>query len=188
MDTKNLLFTDKLDIMLAALLLTGKELAKNIGVSESLITELRGGRVQGKGRKFWRGICNKYPEWEPFLRGETDQPPNKSAAAREPITAYRDQGEDYHLQCTDPRYPILLEEIALVLNSPYSGIKEALCQNIFEIAQAVRDKDEIAALKASQTKDHATILKLVEKVNHMEDYINNIGNPGKTHTGTEEGG
>lgn len=154
-----------------------------------MITEMRKERATG-GRKFWRGLCNKYPEWEAFLRGETETPPGKEALGqRTDISlAQVSQGQEGELRCSDPRYNEMISEITMIMNSDYRGIKEALAQNVREFAQAVRDKNEIEGLKKSQAKDHETILRLVEKVNHMEDYINQITHPGEPLTGTETDG
>jgi hypothetical protein len=195
MTCKNLLFTDRLDILLSSLLLTGKELAKNIGVSESLITEMRKERVTGKARKFWRGLCNKYPDWEPFLRGETDIPPGKQTGQRLDVSlAGIAQDRQLAAKCEDPRYVEMIDEITMIMNSRYGGVKDALYQNVREFAQAVRDKREMEGLKETAVRDKREMdgLKkttdvLVNKVEKLEDYINNIKKPGDC-SGTEEDG
>jgi len=51
------------------------ELCKNINISGCYLTELKYSRIKTGGLKFWDGIRKNYPEWEPYLRGETPYPP-----------------------------------------------------------------------------------------------------------------
>ncbi|OPY13037.1 MAG: hypothetical protein A4E69_01876 [Syntrophus sp. PtaB.Bin138] len=168
----------------------GKQLAKRIGISPQYLTDVRHGKkVKGNPIKFWKGIREHFPEWEMFLRGETNTPPGR-ARVSESVAKYGEKGRASAASgpCSDPRYDKLIDEITMIMNSNYAGIKEALAQNVREFAQAVRDKNEIEGLKKSQAKDHETILRLVEKMNHMEDYINQITHPGEPLTGTETDG
>jgi len=52
-----------------------RELAKNIGVTESYITSLKKAKIKYGGIKFWDGIRKNYPLWESYLRGEELYPP-----------------------------------------------------------------------------------------------------------------
>jgi len=56
----------------------GKSLAAIIGISPQYLTDIRHEKkLKGIPIKFWRGVQQHFPEWEPFLRGETEAPPEK---------------------------------------------------------------------------------------------------------------
>jgi len=61
--------------------INGKEFAKLVGITAQYLTDFRTGRIKIKNpRNFWKGVRAKFPQWESYLRGETDTPPARDVA------------------------------------------------------------------------------------------------------------
>lgn len=61
--------------------INGKEFAKLVGITAQYLTDFRTGRIKIKNpRNFWKGVRAKFPQWESYLRGETDTPPERDAS------------------------------------------------------------------------------------------------------------
>jgi hypothetical protein len=136
-------FSDRLDKMYKSLLLTASELAPGIGVSPSLITEMRGGRI--KGKKFWVGIRGKYPQWESFLRGDTDTPPPINLRD---VAAYRAKEEQLAYLSADAlqaELPAVIDDVTHIMRSGQHGVISALVSNVREFKRAVDMASELLA-------------------------------------------
>ena len=55
--------------------LKGRESALLLGISAAYLSDIKKGKSKGKGYKLWSAIRDKLPEWEAYLLGVTDTPP-----------------------------------------------------------------------------------------------------------------
>lgn len=170
----NTMFEDRLDIMLSSLILTIKDLAASVSVSASLITDMKKNRVKGEGKKFWKGIREKYPEWEDFLRGKSADPPPQPIGKRTDITLRDIAGG----QNPPPAKPDRMEEnllaqrIALdALYSVMGMVKESVDGLKTEVATM---NEKIAALTADMQKVKETLPGIQTDMSSMGERISDI--------------
>jgi len=76
-----LTFDQRINILCEFNVIDGKEFAKLLGISAQYLTDIRHEKkLKGSPLKFWKGVRAKFPQWESYLRGETDTPPAREAS------------------------------------------------------------------------------------------------------------
>jgi len=103
-----------------------RELAKNIGVTESYITSLKKAKIKYGGIKFWDGIRKNYPLWEPFLRGEEPNPPG---SIKLPDVSKKELKKLY-----EPDYILLSRNVRFLMEQ--AGLKQKPMAKKIECSQA----------------------------------------------------
>ena len=77
----NLTFDQRIRLLCEINTIDGKEFAKLLGISAQYLTDIRHEKkLKGSPLKFWKGVRAKFPQWESYLRGETDTPPERDAS------------------------------------------------------------------------------------------------------------
>ena len=77
----NLTFDQRIRLLCEINTIDGKEFAKLLGISAQYLTDIRHEKkLKGSPLKFWKGVRAKFPQWESYLRGETDTPPARDVA------------------------------------------------------------------------------------------------------------
>jgi len=73
----------------------GKEFAKLLGISAQYLTDIRHEKkIKGSPLKFWKGVRAKFPQWESYLRGEIDTPPDRDISIGQSFVSLADTVKD----------------------------------------------------------------------------------------------
>ncbi|MCX5818419.1 MAG: hypothetical protein NT047_00675 [Deltaproteobacteria bacterium] len=126
-------FSERLDVFLRNRILTIKDLAGELSVSDALINDMKNKRLKGPGIKFWRGFRSKYPEWESYLRGEVPDPP----IAQQTDIALRDVAAAHFMSDWSPEIQAACWTVKKILESKDKDAASALKQNIHAFEESV---------------------------------------------------
>lgn len=139
--------------MQSVLGLKAVELAKKLGIDPSTISQLKGGKAKGKGLGFWAGIHLVFPEWAPYLRGETENPPTKHETMpyeqeKEHILPHLCDGPGRDMGFTvvkviDPGDAVYIRKVEEIFKSAEPGAALALKSNIDQFYDKVLNQKKI---------------------------------------------
>jgi hypothetical protein len=149
--------------------ITQQVLAEKIHVSTAVITGLKTGRTKGSHR-FWEGIHQHYPAWEPYLRGETEHPPGAyeqetpvplGHEPRPGSYGVPDLGAHRVRTLYEPSpHMQYLQAVEEILESGELGVAEALKSTIIQFLEAVRLRKRLQTLE----RDHADKSSVIEEL------------------------
>jgi hypothetical protein len=156
-----------------ALGLKGKRLALQLGISESLLSALKSGQNKGTGDMFWRGVKREFPDWEPYLRGDTETPPSRK---RE--TPYHQEEERmlpspgknlaFVVSGSEDAY---LKKTHDILSSPEDDTASALKANIDRFHSAIQERREYDALKARMDRFEEGSKSILDRLGRLESIV-----------------
>jgi len=82
-EKKPLQLADRFNYLKKLYNLNDTDLCLKLGISRGYVGNISAGKVHGKGDTLWLAVRRVWPEWEIYLRGETDDPPMKTYVQEE---------------------------------------------------------------------------------------------------------